>query len=678
MNNYYKNIIMKELEISDNLRMYISQISVNDNYITKNINNLVDNTKFMELIRKNIFLLGVNNSVGKNSLNKLLDNDRIDIIKKLINMDNRILNYKNTNKTNLLISLLDKDELYEFIYNILNTIIINEDKEFFNKIITERNNEEINFIELIILILSINNNKELLKINLKCHIKDFKCLTKKTFDVNIKYLIKILKLINDFDDKYNIITLLCREINNSKFLYDVIKMLEFNNIDVYPDIENNTCIDYLIIRNEYEILEYVIKRIDYVNFLNFEGSSIYEMIEKININNINIIFELLNKSNISKIKDKYNNNILIKIIENKNYKIKLESIIKIIKYFDINEENNFGISIYKLLKEKYNNKELNKLNEINEINKEEINKIKNILIKTKHGLFISDPLHNIIYTLYLLKNYNNLLVPYIKYSKQEYDNIYKLIMLSNNENDFLNIIKIYYNYELLPHIIIWKNKNNYYINNDLIKFIKENTKTRYIYIKLSIMNNDKYYGSIRHANLILIDNILKTVERFEPYGDVYFHFGDGLNKMIEEEISDKLEYKFLFIQPYPGFQIRSDERNNNIRQIGDPGGFCLAWCFLYLESRIKFNLSGEDTIKIINRYIINNFESDFNLYNVKDYNKYMMFIRYYGKYLDENKNKIIKNMGIREEILYNNEIKNNILNEIIEKINEEFKRIINK
>ena len=33
-----------------------------------------------------------------------------------------------------------------------------------------------------------------------------------------------------------------------------------------------------------------------------------------------------------------------------------------------------------------------------------------------------------------------------------------------------------------------------------------------------------------------------------------------------------------------------------------------------------------------------------------------MFIRYYGKYLDENKNKIIRNMNIREEILYNNEI----------------------
>jgi hypothetical protein len=663
MNN--KENIMNNKENIDNLRKYITQITVNDNYITKNIKELIKNEKFMEMIKKNMFLMGVNNSIGKNSLIKLLEMGEIEVIKKLVNIDNRILNYKNTNKTNFLSNMLDNDELYEFIYNILN--VLKDEKTFFEKIITEKNNDNINFIEFIIMILSINNNKELLNKKINCHIKDFKCLSKKTFDVNIKYLIYILKLINDVDDKFNILTILCREINNSIFLYNIIKMLNFNNIDVYPDEENNSCIDYLILNNEYEILEYVIDRVNYINFLNFEGSSIYNI--EINLKNINLIFKLLNKSNISKIKDKYNNNILLKILEKSKININNQTLHKIIKYFDIYEENNNGISIYKLLSNK------NILNLTNNTNNNNIN-LKKILLKTKHGLFISDPIHNILYTLYLLKTYNNVSIPYKKYSKQEYDKIYKLIMLSNNENDIMNIIKIYFNYELLTHIIIWKNKNNYYINEDLIKYLEKNNNKRYIYIKLSIINSDNSYGSIRHANLILIDNELKTVERFEPYGDVYFHFGDGLNKMIEEEIANKLNYKFIFIQPYPGFQIRSDERNNNVRQLGDPGGFCLAWCFLYLECRIKFNLDGFDTLKMINNYIINKFEKDFNLFNIIEYNKYMMFIRYYGKYLDDKKNIIIKSLNIREEILYNNQVSNKLINEIIEKIIEEYKKIL--
>jgi hypothetical protein len=271
--------------------------------------------------------------------------------------------------------------------------------------------------------------------------------------------------------------------------------------------------------------------------------------------------------------------------------------------------------------------------------------------------------------------------------------------LSNNDKDIIGIIKFYfYNFNtFLPHLIIWKDKFNYFIYPELVKWLKHySLSKRFYYIKLSIIASNKIQGNIRHANLILIDNLKKTVERFEPYGEIYFLNCLQLNSTLEEEIANKLGYKYIFIQSYPGFQIRSDEFDEKNKSYGDPGGFCLAWCFLYLElkllyenkivKKIKESIDNEEIIieltkseqiiNLINNYVINKFKEDFpNLKTDEQQNLYMSFIRYYAKSLDKEKNEIIKNYGLNISTMYHLNLDDKIHKKIIEKIEKDIEKI---
>ncbi len=44
--------------------------------------------------------------------------------------------------------------------------------------------------------------------------------------------------------------------------------------------------------------------------------------------------------------------------------------------------------------------------------------------------------------------------------------------------------------------------------------------------------------------MILIDNLKKTVERFEQYGEIYYNSCLELNNVLETEICNKINYKF--------------------------------------------------------------------------------------------------------------------------------------
>jgi hypothetical protein len=264
------------------------------------------------------------------------------------------------------------------------------------------------------------------------------------------------------------------------------------------------------------------------------------------------------------------------------------------------------------------------------------------------------------------------------------------------------LLKTYFYYfnAWLPHIIIWKNLNNYFIHPTLIvwlqKFIANtNNKKRFIYIKLSIMESNKLMGNFRHANIILIDTYKKVIERFEPYGEVYFTSGIGLNEMLKRELANKLNYSYNFVQSYPGFQIRSNEFDNKNKSYGDPGGYCLAWCYLYLElkiyyenklahkvkntlKRIRLNKEYQlehienPIIKIINNYVINNFIKDFpSLIKDKQQNLYMTFIRYYANNLDSSKNKLLNTYGIDISTIYHVNLDVNVNTKIINNINKD-------
>jgi hypothetical protein len=684
------------------IKQYTKAVSLIDCYITKNINTLVKNKKELDFIKNNNYLLGMTNKLGKNSLNILLENLNFLVLKELIEDDIRILRYKNRNEKTLLMSLISYEEFYPLILKILKTEkskIIDNIYQYKIKLLSEEDANNNTLVDLCI---------ELINVNIE------------TTSNKLIPIIKILKEIYELDKEeiFLIITKLCRDIKNKDILLKILEYINPQNLDIYPDLNNNTCIDYLIFRDNFKILNYIIDKIEHIYFINFEENSILLLLDNIDETTnlttelIDLIFKILSKSNINKLKDMYNENILFKLL--KLFKIDKKIIKKFIQYFDIFEQNINGDNIYGLLIEKYNTQVHEILDDIylidtqipykknNKIQIIPINynfDIKSYLRHTHYGVFISDSLHNMIYTYIILKR-NNIIIPYIHQTKTEYLNNSNYLTNSNNDKDIIGIIKFYFhNFNIwLPHLIIWKDKTNYYINSELVNWLKSDSKSqRFIYIKLSIIATNKIQGNIRHANLILIDNLKQTVERFEPYGEIYFSNCLELNHVLEEELANKLKYKFIFIQSYPGFQIRSDEFEEKNKSYGDPGGFCLAWCFLYLEIKLYYENtvleklknrinndtkivceleSSEQVIKLINNYIINQFEKDFpNLKTDEQQNLYMTFIRYYARGLDKSKNNLIKDYGLNVSTIYHLDLDDNIHKKIIYNLNNDIKKI---
>jgi hypothetical protein len=264
-----------------------------------------------------------------------------------------------------------------------------------------------------------------------------------------------------------------------------------------------------------------------------------------------------------------------------------------------------------------------------------------------------------LYTYVILSNHKKLLfIPYHIQTNEQKKQRDILIKLSNNEINMLNNLKLYNDFygNWICHLILWKNKTNYWLDPNLIEFLKLNKKKPYIYIKLSVHLMDD--ANSRHSNIIIVDNVNKIVERFEPYGEMIFTNSQEINLMIVEQIANPLKYTFNFAQPFPGFQTRSDEYGKYNKNYGDPIGYCLAWSFLYLD--IKMNLikvkSKINPIDFINWYIINKFESDFKIdTRTNKTNKYILFIRYYARYLDNRKNNLIMKFGLEPGILYQND-----------------------
>ena len=655
---------------------YLKQVDLIDLYITKNICKIIKKPKEFEYIKSNIFLLGFTNKNRKNSLKILLENSEYKVVEKLIEHDTSILNYKTMNEVNLFQLLLTIDYFYDQLIIILES----ERIDFLIKIVTNLDNNDIGFIDMILAIININENKIFLEIQ------------KNNEDLDYKKLKKMLKLIYKIDreDLTLVINKLCSTIKNTMILLDVLKYIEPKNIEIYPDKNLLTCIDYLIILDNYVVLEYLEPKIDYIYFVNTENNNIFNFIKKFSKNNennysfkekfIKLIFNIINKSDIKKIKNIKNENIFFVLLQ--NYEIEPDIIKNYIDLLDIYEENIDGISIYDLLKSKYPNKLKipDKRNSYNIYKKVDFKKI---LEPTDTGIFNADVLHNIIYTIIILSKYKNLTIPSFIYNKEYYENQKKLLSSSNNQKYITSFLKSYfYNFpSIVPFIIIWKNKDNYYFDENLLKSIISNRKSDFVYIRLSISLIEIKGSNIRHANLIIIDNKNKIVERFEPYGEINFINSNNINKMIDDRIAKPLNYEFKFVQSYPGFQARSDEFDKYNKVYGDPLGFCLAWCLLYIEVRLLINKYQLDVypVDLINWYIINKFKKEFSgISDDNQNNSYMIFIRYYSKRLDTEKKKLLKKLDINPNILYNVDLKEKNYKIIIKKLNDELFKYINK
>jgi hypothetical protein len=256
-----------------------------------------------------------------------------------------------------------------------------------------------------------------------------------------------------------------------------------------------------------------------------------------------------------------------------------------------------------------------------------------------------------IFMKYLNKKYKNLYVPK---NKEKID-----VIIYNNTIEYPdNLLKKYNNF---AWIIVWNDKNNYYIHPHLNKLINENKKKYdYAICALSLrLPNDGL-----HAAMILYDFKNNIVERFEPYGNTNY-LDKEIDDVLSKELTWNTDLKYYVpgrYLPVAGFQTLSDENNLLNQKLGDFGGYCLAWSLWYVEHRLNNSDVQPKTLvrKTINR---------FNGMMLKP-NEY---IRNYANYVNKYRVKWLKDIGIPENIVSNEHISLkyiNLINQALIKENE--------
>lgn len=325
----------------------------------------------------------------------------------------------------------------------------------------------------------------------------------------------------------------------------------------------------------------------------------------------------------------------------------LENLLK-----ELNKRSQIGKDIKYYCKEQ--------IKKIIEDKKRSIPQIEDLEITIDSGIFMNncfytgstlDILFGLVYLYNLNKNIgfileyplteNNKLTEY--YKKLGIENSYKL--------EFTNI-EILWIYQK----IIYPTNFDYILQSKL--------KNDYIVIPLGIdINNNS------HANIILIDNIDKTIERFEPNGA---NQPRGLNyneDLLDDILINKFnnllpEYNYFKPKQYlpiVGFQLLESGESVKCKKITDPNGFCAVWCVWWIEMRL--------INRKINRYKLA--RELINIIKLKNIN-FKDIIRNYSIKITKERDNILE----KNNITIDDWIINNYDTDILNKIEEDVMNII--
>lgn len=709
INNDNKIIELKNVINKDN-------VDINNNVINDFL--LFDGDTCLHIFSKlkyfNILLFCINkypkyvntlNKFGESILHFITNNKILEyLIKKIKNINTNFVS--NNNTTPLLINILktknDNDEYYKNILLIINN--------FHNK----------NEIDI-----PINNSPLCFSCKLnKSHVIKYILNNKYNPNVNIYDIFLYTPLLYSyFHNNIEIFELLLNNNANANDCYN------YGNISLLSKsiIDNKNKITELLLKNKSDINQYD-------NKLN---TSAHYLFSKKNVSQ-NLLFYFIENTdlNIQNIKGNTPLHFLLKNYDWKNFCVilkqkKLDIYIKNIhnktplNYIPLNELNEF----IKLIAESYINL-INKNNTCDicnciNANKNNITKcIPNVmqlisqtyqsyptnkksnenfyLMKGREGLasrFWSSICYETIYTAYILKKYNNVCVPQKQYDKDDHLKITKNISSDNKKSLIKDKIKILlynyykYSYEIIPYVIMWANKNDYFIDDNIMIYIQkglENEKITYIFMMATILLVNETENNIDlHANLIIFDKKTGIFERFNPtknletthYNELdnflLFKFKNGFEKYLK-----KYNIAFSYINnhyynnyKYIGYQYLSIEQDINTKQQGEIDGYCLAWSFWYLETRINnpdvhpTNIINLFAKKIIQLYGHPNIDEDITYI-------FINYIREYANKLDYKKNIFMINSGIKDGHLYDTNIQNNDANKIINKLRLDFSEIL--
>jgi hypothetical protein len=138
--------------------------------------------------------------------------------------------------------------------------------------------------------------------------------------------------------------------------------------------------------------------------------------------------------------------------------------------------------------------------------------------------------------------------------------------------------------------IYWYNKYINIIPKNLFdyfnKIYRESNNKIYLFIipiRIYILYN------IDHANICFINYKTKLFIRFEPYGTFYKYKKSNidLDNYLYNYIRQYSDFTYVSPTDYlNNINFQTNEEELIINNIGDPGGFCLAWCLWFIETMI--------------------------------------------------------------------------------------------
>lgn len=668
--------------------MDIKNLINNKKWNKKNINEpIYENNFFIHYISLNgdekiynkyknyIDLYKINNSgdTGAHIAAKL---GYISLLKEMIHQNPEILNIKNNDKNTILNILSTNNNLLNYIFNKYGKYIktINNKNNKGNTLLLSNilSQNESNIDLLLKNGADINYPKKIPPIilaTLKNDLKMVKKLKENGADINIKDKYYKTAFITSVINKNKEITQYLLD-NNVEYNYTggegdyhpinialINKDIDMLNIFLSKDINLNQQNRFLetpahilfkLLYNKpykkisYEIRKKILENTHNLNKQNIKGNTILHYLFKNDnwkkykkiLSNKKLNVSLKNKNNITPLSLVKNKKELLNFVL-ENYK----------KY--LNTENNLLDPTDKKCK-KYLDNNIKKFNK--ECPIEEKDNIKILDYKYSNiNKFSPTIIFNIIYTIILLKKYKTLGIPLGKIKKSD--------IKSKSINNILSIYNII-NPKLLSYIFVWKDINNYYIPNNIKKNINKNKK--FIFMRLSLIISD----TLNHANVLIYDVDRNVIERFDPYGNVPY-VSDDLDKTLEKTFKKIINKDIKYISPKDyinkvSFQIVSNENNEDHKKFGDPEGYCMAWSYWYIETRILNK--NVDSITLINKLI-----NKLNKQNIS----FIEFIRNYANNLDELKNKFLIKAGINDKDIYNNILTENTLELIKKKINKD-------
>jgi hypothetical protein len=285
-----------------------------------------------------------------------------------------------------------------------------------------------------------------------------------------------------------------------------------------------------------------------------------------------------------------------------------------------------------------------------------------------------------IYTYCIIKNNNMCFIPWLdtsyeksilscknyKCEKNKYCLNYDEINYCNERQIIDNQYKKYTNI-YLDTTTIWSSKEIYNIPEELFHGIINSHKKfgkDIIFFNMKI----KRIKSDGHSNIIIFNFKHKYCFRFDPYGnaewDNMYEFDDIFRSTLKKYFKDFAYYTPNDYMPKLMFQGVSYENNMYFKKVGDPPGFCTAWCYWFLEHYLNYYkiISNKKKLNIL---ITKLFEKI-----TFEYPSFLNYIRDYANFLKRSSYKIMFKSGINKDIIGKILLTDNEITQVLSYINK--------